>query len=321
VRHSAVLNLQPGETQTVHVKLDVDCDLISTHETPHARSRRTTNSEDSPNAFPHELPFHEDIEELSADVRRVHVEFPDGYKSPLSTVNGKDRHRGAPLLHSFADCGTYAFRSRSQGSGHDPSRFGNVNEELGGSYGFGNCDSFKTSLGDSDGFGNRKSFKASLGDSNGFGNQPRFNKGLGDLSGCADGSQNSTSTCPERPGESCPESDDSALGFLQIGYFTAPSSKDLHRNNELQVVAGVAPCVSGSLDLTVTIKANNDWKHPNIQLLMKCIRSVPYLSTNVHSNKRLVRLLRIPSQNRKTNLVLNVQRRRNRRPAKIRKKI
>jgi len=252
VRHSAVLNLQPGETQTVHVKLNADCDLVSTHETPHTRSRRPTNSEDSPNTFSHEPPFHEDIEELSADVRRVHVEFPDGYKSPSSTVYGKDAHRDAPLLHSFANCGTYAFRSRSQGSGHDPSRFSNVNEELGGSYGFGNRDTFKTSLGDSDGFGNRNCLKASLGDSNGFGNRPSFNKGLGDLSDCADGIQNSTSTCPERPGECCPESNESALGFLQIGYFTAPSSKDLHRNNELQVVAGVAPCVSGCLDLTVT---------------------------------------------------------------------
>ena len=78
---------------------------------------------------------------MSDDVGRVHVEFPDRYKGSLSTVYGKDAHRDAPLLHSLANFGTNAFRSRSHGPGHDHSRFGNVNEGLGGSDGFGNRDS------------------------------------------------------------------------------------------------------------------------------------------------------------------------------------
>jgi len=75
------------------------------------------------------LPFRDRPVSKSTCVNRITTEFPDGYMSPLSTAYGKDAHRDAPLLHSLANFGTNAFRSRSHGSGHDPSRFGNVNEE------------------------------------------------------------------------------------------------------------------------------------------------------------------------------------------------
>jgi len=82
VRHSTVLNFQPGETQKVNVKLKTDYDILSTHEARHDIPHWTTYSEELSNDFSHELPFHGDVAEMSDNLGRVYVEFPDGFMSP-----------------------------------------------------------------------------------------------------------------------------------------------------------------------------------------------------------------------------------------------